>query len=229
MVEFISVFLVGGTDIVREGMGHILQAAGFSITFSTADADDVIGAADRLQAPRLIIIDSAAAENGLATCGTFRQQFPAARLVLLANDCTIDIVARAFELGLDGYLMKSIGSTPLVNALNLILAGEKFMPSAAYQALSEYRQMVSAPNFDATCAAVPLSDREVEILQQLARGDPNKRIARNLDIAEATVKVHIKAILRKLQVLNRTQAAIWAISRGLGGTEADFAQRATHH
>ena len=229
MVESINVYLVGGTDIVREGLGHILQAAGFSIACSASGANDVIAAADRLAVPRLIVIDSAVAEDGLATCGKFHQQFPAARLVLLANDCTIDVVARAFELGLDGYLMKSIASTALVNALNLILAGEKFMPSAAYQALSEYRQMNSAPSFDATCAAVPLSDREIEILQQLARGDPNKRIARTLDIAEATVKVHIKAILRKLQVLNRTQAAIWAISRGLGGTEADFAQRATHH
>src|SRR3546814_6239761 len=133
----------------------------------------------------------------------------------MADDHDVARIVQAFDAGVDGYLEKSIPCEPLVGALKLISLGEKVLPSKLVDALSDPAWRAPQPSWEHDDAGHNLSDRELEILRCLISGDANKLMARRLNITEATVKVHIKAILRKLRVLNRTQAEIWALSRGL--------------
>jgi two-component system nitrate/nitrite response regulator NarL len=212
-----DVFIIGGTPLVRSGLQHVLQSEGFTVDVSADDLAEFAASAAAMPSPRLIIVDAMARDDQFLQCSRLRQRFPESRLVLMADDCALETVARGFESGIDGYLIKATPCDAMIEALKLIMMGEKFMPSAAFSGLSSLRNAGQGAVWKADAIGGRLSEREVEILACLARGEPNKRIAWHLDIAEATVKVHIKAILRKLQLGNRTQAAIWAIGHGLTG------------
>lgn len=211
----IDVFIVGRNEIVREGLRRILAGQGFSVKAAVPEPVELGSAAQTLAPPQLIIVDATSIDEGIATCEQLRQAFTTSRIVMMADDYALDTIARAFAVGVDGFLVKAISCEPLVGALRLIAMGEKVLPSQTVSALVDPRYRPTCGNWEANRAGVNLSDREIEILSCLMRGDANKLISRRLAITEATVKVHIKAILRKLRVLNRTQAAIWAVNRGL--------------
>ena len=145
-----------------------------------------------------------------------------------------------FQSGADGYCLATTGCEALIKYLDLVMLGEVVFPSAAFlNALSSsgldcetcgealaitVTPTPMPPSFDSQDSPIrTLSIREAEILQCLMQGSPNKVIARKLDVAEATVKVHIKAILRKIRVANRTQAAMWAVNHlAAGGSDASL-------
>lgn len=127
-----------------------------------------------------------------------------------------DAVIREFATGsIDGYLVKELSCDRLAGALRLTALGEKVLPSQIAASLG--RAPAISRCWDGATNGSNLTTREVDILRCLVEGEANKVISRRLSIADATVKVHIKAILRKLRVRNRTQAAIWAVGRGLAG------------
>jgi two-component system nitrate/nitrite response regulator NarL len=135
---------------------------------------------------------------------------------VLSDQFDLDEVVEAFKFGVDGYIVKEISCEALMKSLRLVAMGEKVMPSQLAQHLSGMEERSQAPQL----ARNPdvsriLSDREITTLRYLLVGHANKVIARRLEISEATVKVYVKAILRKLRVSNRTQAAIWAFNNGV--------------
>lgn len=208
--------IVGRNEIVREGLRRILTEQNFNVRTMSPNEATLMEEAAAGWAPKLIIVDSAAAtDESLETCRLLRELFPESRIVLMGDDHGIEAVALAFAAGVDGYLIKAISCEPLVGALKLILMGEKVLPTPTVDAIVDPRGRPICGNRDAIRAGASLSEREIEILECLIRGDANKLISRRLAITEATVKVHVKAILRKLRVQNRTQAAIWAVNRGL--------------
>jgi len=146
-----------------------------------------------------------------------RDIYPDARIVVLASDMTVEALREAMSAGADGFLMKEVSPEALLQSLELVMLGEKVFPTN-----------LAAMLLDLTSAPTPLnsirglSSREREILQLLMTGASNKLIAIRLGIAEATVKVHLKTLLRKIDVNNRTQAAIWAMNNGFS-TKADVA------
>lgn len=135
-------------------------------------------------------------------------------IVILARTLDAAEIAESFVHGVDGYLLEEISPEALVESLNLVILGEKVFPSQLVDLLTEVGwakgRSRATVEYDAH-----LSEREFEIVNWLARGAPNKVIAGKMSITEATVKVHIKAILKKVGVHNRTQAAIWAVQKGL--------------
>ncbi|HEV7434462.1 MAG TPA: response regulator transcription factor, partial [Pseudorhizobium sp.] len=136
-------------------------------------------------------------------------------VVLLAKTIQLEQFAACVACGIDGYLLEDISPEALLDSLHLVTHGEKVYPSQLATYLCA--EHLSPPRRDVKELGhiIPLSDRELHIVQWLADGCPNKVIATKLDITEATVKVHVKAILKKLGVQNRTQAAIWAIQHGI--------------
>ncbi len=132
----------------------------------------------------------------------------------MAEEVGIESVSAAFGEGIDGYVIRSISCDPLKNVLRLVAAGEKAFPSQLVSALNANVWKLPPEKWE--MEDLNLSDREMQILCCLVSGDANKVIARQLLITEATVKAHVKTVLRKLRVTNRTQAAIWAFTRGLG-------------
>jgi two-component system nitrate/nitrite response regulator NarL len=141
---------------------------------------------------------------------------------VLTNEMSALLLARALNAGADGFLLKSMSSEALVASLRLVDLGEKVFPT-------KLATMITSGQIDPTDAEVRvasvkgLTEREREIMRCLVHGESNKMIARQLGITDAMVKVHLKAVLRKLNVSNRTQAAIWAVRNGL--REGDRAQQ----
>lgn len=137
-------------------------------------------------------------------------------IVILTEDFDLHAMVSCFRAGAQGYIVKSIKALPLMAALKLAAMGERVLPSNLVDVLDRRLSFPRSPeDLDDSVEAANLSPRELDVLCCLIAGYSNKVIARELSVCEATVKVHVKAILRKLKVNNRTQAAIWASSRGI--------------
>lgn len=216
MTEKIDVSLLSRNEIAREGLRRILLSEQFEVRNSANEvaAIESPDCTEQTARPHIIIIDDASGSDAIVSCRELSERHPGARLVLLADDYEFDEVALAFGSGIDGYIVKEISCEPLIESLKLVALGEKVMPSQLARNLSFVCAGSSGEDWHESVSGVGLSDREVEILRCLTMGLANKVVSRRLSISEATVKVHVKAILRKLRVANRTQAAIWAIKHG---------------
>jgi len=215
MKPAVRIAIVGKNEIVREGLRRILVERDFSVVAAVSSCAALRAASTEPHEANMIIVDSASNAEGQATCRQLREAFPTARIVLLGEDFSVQTTSEAMSVGVDGYLAKEISCEPLARSLELIASGEKVMPSQMVAAMMETEWRQNADDWMSTANDVHLSEREIEVLRCLTRGGANKTISRELAITEATVKVHIKAIMRKLSVMNRTQAAIWAVSRGV--------------
>jgi len=153
---------------------------------------------------------------------SYREQHRFDRIVVLANAENSDLAISFMRAGADAYIDELISAELLLETLDVVLAGGSVVPrSMMVRTLSEKNvsTMQALPAEEASPPKVngtpQLSAREAAILGCLAEGSSNKVIARRFCMAEATVKVHVKAILRKIRVQNRTQAAIWAVNNGI--------------
>lgn len=215
MTSAVRIAIVGKNEIVREGLRRILVERDFSVVAAVSSCTTLKSAAVEPPTIDMIVVDSVSNSEGQATCRALREAFPAAKIVLLGEDFSVQTTSEAMSVGVDGYLAKEISCEPLARSLELIACGEKVVPSQMVSAMMETEWRHNAEDWMTTANDVRLSEREIEVLRCLTRGGANKTISRELAITEATVKVHVKAIMRKLCVMNRTQAAIWAVSRGV--------------
>lgn len=213
----VSIGIVGKNEIVREGLRRILIDQGFTVAAASVDAETLRNTASDQASLEMIIIDSTSMDEGHAACRALRNYFPAARIVLLGEDFSLKATSETMSIGADGYLAKHISCGPLARSLELVASGEKVVASQTVLAMiaSDWRSEHNGALTMVAASDVRLSERERGVLRCLARGDANKQISRELNITEATVKVHVKAIMRKLGVLNRTQAAIMAVTSGM--------------
>lgn len=234
----VQVALLGRNDLVREGLRHILSERQFNVVSSSEEPSKVSEAltrrgevlCDEDDTPLIVLIDqSSDAYSSEDIAGVCQWGNSKVRTVFLAEKLDLDNMIESFRLGAHGYIIKNVGCECLLGSLHLVALGEKVLPSELVEKLGNL-STASAP-FMASSDDKPLDEtlsaRETEILRCLIIGLPNKLIARRLDLSEATVKVHVKGILRKLGVRNRTQAAIYALNHGMGdsfrtgGSQAD--------
>ncbi len=202
--------LIEPNRLFRQGLKHLLANTRFAveIEFSTMEQ-----AVDGAVASGLVILGQVAKEPG--DLNLLRDAYPGARIVVLADDLTVDALRETMNGGADGFLMKDVSPEALVQSLELIMLGEKVFPTNLASMLLDLSNAPSPLN-----SVRGLSPREQEILQALVTGASNKMIANKLGITEATVKVHLKTLLRKIDVHNRTQAAIWAMNNGFTADSA---------
>lgn len=218
--------LVGQSALLREGLARILSAANFRIVGSGARVQDVIQTSQHQQPLLLIINVGDEADVAIAEIELFKEQHPSGRVAVLANHFPLPDMVSAFAAGANLYFANSVSCDAFVKALELIMLGETILPPQLFALIGSNEQeregtlpICRRVNGDAaqgtrTDDTPRLSAREKTILHCMVGGDSNKVIARKIDITEATVKVHVKAILRKIRVHNRTQAAIWAMNNG---------------
>lgn len=218
----ISVSIVCPNSLAKEGLRRILAEDQFEVCNSFEDAAPLL--ADDANIADLdergIILFETSGSNVEQQVAALRAKYPECKLVLLTNAFEFDTMIDVFRAGADGYIIKDIDCQSLIESLKLVALGEKILPSQLIKHLPLRSAMSSAPQTDGSEMLDSLSEREIETLRCLIMGYPNKVIAYRLDISEATVKVHVKAILRKLGVQNRTQAAIWAVNHGLDANAA---------
>ncbi|AZO48405.1 MAG: response regulator transcription factor [Mesorhizobium sp.] len=221
--------LVGPSELLREGLSRILDTAKFRILFSAACVHDLLQKPLPQHRPILLILDVGGtdADAEFAQIADFKAICSNSHVVVLADHCRSSDIVSAFRAGADAYLSKVAPSDTFIKALELVMLGQTVLPVEPSTFIQDIRHDLKydAVTDDVTVAAAKmenvdrdlsiLSDREKCILRCLIKGDSNKTIAREIRIAEATVKVHVKAILRKIRVRNRTQAAVWAMNHGV--------------
>lgn len=210
-----SLYLVGGTGLFRRGLNSFLADSDFEIAAEHDTVDACVAASDETAAPELIVFISAGDVDATRQAvETLSDRFDDADVIVLSAALSVDELAASLRAGAHGYLLSSISKEAMVHSLTLILLGETVFPSGLARAwmnggLSAAKRAAA----DRTLGR-DLTRRETEILDCLTGGAPNKQIARDLGITEATVKIHMKSLIRKIGVSNRTQAALWAINSG---------------
>ncbi|TIL63871.1 MAG: response regulator transcription factor [Mesorhizobium sp.] len=226
--SFVTV-LVGPSELLREGLSRILEAAKFRVLFSAACIHDLLQKPLAQHRSILLIIDVGGtdADAEFAQIAEFKAIYPTSHVVALADHCLSTDIVSAFRAGADGYLTKVAAYDTFIKALELVMLGQTVLPAETSMFIQDIRH---GPKHDAVADELTndiikvedevqdleiLSNRENCILRRLIEGESNKAIAREINIAEATVKVHVKAILRKIRVRNRTQAAVWAMNHGM--------------
>ncbi len=236
-----KVLLVVSGRLFRDGLRSLLQASGLTVVGHCDTLEEASPLLNQVDKPDLIMVDTNASA---ADVHEMRSRLPGSRWILLSDrtgrhdtltgagfdwilfqDVSAEILHHVIELMLLGHSLQQRGAaTPAAEPVRLRPAEpeparpEPVRPTAAREppAPVPLRPTSILPPQDVPRQrTVHLSDRETEILQCLVNGASNKAIARELNIAEATVKVHVKGLLRKMQLQNRTQAAIWAVSNPL--------------
>jgi two-component system nitrate/nitrite response regulator NarL len=220
----LATVIVGQNSLLREGCARILRSVNFRILASVSSADDLPSKVH--PTPSLFLIFHTGNEFALVAeqIKRLKASYSTGRIAIVADSYRPDELVSAFRAGASGYFVEGITCDVFVRSLELLMMGETVLPTtflsyvlgpeddglgADIHCEEENEQILVADDM-----APQLSPRERLILRCLTEGDSNKSIARKIDIAEATVKVHIKAILRKIRVRNRTQAAIWGMNNG---------------
>ena len=223
----VTTVLVAGNSLFREGLLLILSTTAFRVCKVAATIDDLSLQPTRTSGPFLYLIGTGGDHAVTApTVERLRKHNPSARIVALSDRCELSDALVMLRAGADGYLFEKISRDALIKSLDLVMLGVNILPAALMRLVGEDHEMDSEddPAVPAAQTEGPtpdhmprtLSHREMGILRCLMQGEPNKTIARQFAITEATVKVHIKAILRKICVRNRTQAAVWAHNHSSG-------------
>ena len=214
-IDSVSILHIDPNQLFREGLRRIFRDSSFIVEAEASTFEDGLGQLSDLK-PGLVIFDpdgysdDALTELMVSTLTTS----PKSRVVVLTDKVAISRLANALHAGIGGYLLKDMSTDALKQSLKLVLMGETVFPTDLAYLLINNRFVVSS-NGSATNGHGGLSPRETEILSCLVNGLSNKEIAIRLDITEGTVKVHLKGVLKKIHVHNRTQAAIWAVQNGI--------------
>jgi len=211
----VDVALIGGSSLHREGLRQSLDPTRFVVVFEGRDFSSALTQISNGSAVNLIIADlGRPSEKDFEGLRRVREAAQDCRIVILSDDLILSDIARVFRAGADGYLVSELSREAFSLSLLVTMSGEKVLPGSLASLLaSNYRDFVSSK---LTNDPSNLTDRERQILRCLLNGYSNKLIARMLDITEGTVKVHLKTLMKKISAVNRTQAALWARSQGIG-------------
>lgn len=208
--EPLRVIIVDRNRLYRSGLKLTLEAANVSVV---AEADELDAAAANSAGGDIVLLRLLKSAAVAETLDLARQVFPLVKLVVIADaSIPCDAMVSAIRAGADGILLADLSPEAFLQSLRLVHLGERVLPAQLARLLINGNE---DSRFPAHVRQLGLSARELGILRLLMEGNSNKEIARNLDIAEATVKVHVKAVLRKIRVTNRTQAAVWALNHGV--------------
>jgi two-component system, NarL family, nitrate/nitrite response regulator NarL len=222
--------IVERSDLFRAGLTQTLAGTAFRVRMSKASLAELPAQLPLRNGAGLLIIGLDDPIQ-LTHISHLKQQNATLRILALNDRSDPKELVSMIDAGIDSYMLKSsITATMLVEALSLIAIGQTVLPQEFTRLIKLRRSSESDPvtqtagkGDDRACLSAEsalrldrLTTREHEILNCLTQGASNKSIARYLNVAEATVKVHIKALLRKMQVQNRTQAAVWAVNKSKG-------------
>ncbi len=212
MTDPITILVVDDHAVVREGLRAFLGLQdGFEIVGEAADGEEALERAQQLD-PDVILMDLVMPnQDGVSAMRTLKQRASRSRVIVLTSFLEDDRLLPALEAGAAGYLLKNSQPAELARAVRAAHAGEAIIDPAVAARL--VRALSERP---ATAGALDgLTNRERDVLSLIAQGRSNKRIALELGISEKTVKTHVGHVLAKLDVTDRTQAAVLAVQAGL--------------
>ena len=216
MTRSIRVLVADDHAIVRKGIRALLATEpDIEVVGEAENGREAVTEAERLQ-PDVILMDLVMPEvDGIEAIRRITARQPEARILVLTSFAADDKVFPAIKAGALGYLLKDSGPEELVQAIHQVYRGESSLhPTIARKLLHELSRPSERPP-----TPEPLTEREVEVLRLVARGQSNQEIADQLVISEATVRTHMSNILGKLHLASRTQAALYALREGLASLD----------
>ncbi len=200
----ISVLCVDDHPIVREGLLAVIANEPDMAVVGEAEDGEAAIAKYRAHKPDVVLMDlRMPGMGGVEAVARLRGEFPFARIIILTTYEGDEDIHRALEAGAQAYLLKDMVRKEVVQTIREVHAGARRIPAPVAARLAEHTPRLS------------LSTRELEVLKHIAKGLRNKEIGAALDIAEDTVKIHVKNIFAKLNVIDRTQAVVVASQRGI--------------
>lgn len=233
----VELLVVDDHTLFRRGLVALLSQDGrFEVAGEAGDIGEALRCVERSR-PDLILLDNhLPGVLGVDGIAALKDAAPGTRILMLTVSENEDDLAAALQAGADGYLLKTVELDSLSESIIKVLDGESVVsPEMMTKLVAAFRSRTlssatgeTAANEEGCDEAAPvpgtqddsaitlLSAREREVLARISHGDSNKVIARKLDIAETTVKIHVQHILRKLQLSSRVQAAVYAAAHDLG-------------
>ena len=209
------ILLVDDHTLFREALLHVLnQLAAQVVVLEAANAQEAADLISHTRNLDLVLLDiDLPGVDGLTALPGLRELAPTVPIVVLSGSESSSHVNLALDNGAVGYIPKSCSSHEMLSALRIVLEGDVYIPPRLLGKLGESAQSL-AVSCDNSNSQTVLTARQIEVLELMARGLPNKSIAKILDVAEGTVKLHVAAILRAFGARNRTEAVIEATRLG---------------
>lgn len=208
----IKVMLADDHVLIREGIRQLLEFDGtIEVIEEVNDGDECLEKLSNVM-PDLLLLDiNMPNKNGVEVLAEIRKKNIPIKVLMLTVHNEVDYLIKAIDIGVDGYIVKDSGSSELKKAINSIMSGENYIQPNLIPALNK---RLVARDSDKDKIDL-LTSREMEVLIQVANGMFNKEIANALGISERTVKNHVSNIFKKIDVNDRTQAAVFAIKNDI--------------
>jgi DNA-binding NarL/FixJ family response regulator len=212
--QSVATILIGRGGLLREGLKRILEATDFTIVASGSSLDELVVNPSPEHQLLLLIVDAGDdPQFAIGQMQLFKQRHPASRVAVLTQNDRMANLALLVQAGAHACFAPEATPLILLKALELVMLGETLLPSGILSSICQREEAsIPQPAVAVGGCGVRLTAQEECILRLLVEGHPNKAIANKLGIAAATVKVHVKGILRKIGAGNRTQAAVWAMN-----------------
>lgn len=214
--DTITILVADDHAIVREGLRALLDTEpGMQLLDEAQDGVEAMLKA-RAQQPDVILLDMVMPrQDGLETIKQIKAEQPDARILVLTSFAEDEKVFPAIKAGALGYILKDSSPGQLLQAIRDVYRGEASLhPTIARKLIMELSQPPAEP-----LTEEPLTEREVDVLKHVAQGLSNQQIAESLVLSERTVRTHVSHILEKLHLANRTQAALYALRKGISDLE----------
>lgn len=210
--DSIKIMLADDHVLIREGIKQLLEFDGtMTVIEQAGDGEECLEKLKKVNPDILLLDINMPNVNGIETLEEIKKRNLPVKVLMLTVHSEIEYLIKAVDIGADGYILKDSGSEELKKAIHSILDGESYIQSSLIPALNS--RLVNRDIDKEKIAS--LTKRECEILIQIASGRFNKEIATTLDITERTVKNHISSIFKKIEVSDRTQAAVFAIRNNM--------------
>ncbi len=207
----VKVLIADDHEVIRSGLAHLMAGTNFEVVGQAANGKECLKLAEQLR-PDIIVLDIRMPDwDGLTALEKIKQKVPEAKVVMLSTYDNPTYVARAVALGATDYLLKGATRGEILETLRAVAAGESPSRAGELRRIATSMRVRQVVDDD----EVPLTQRETQVLRHVALGLSNKEIGRSLEISVETVKEHVQNILRKIAVSDRTQAAVWAVRKGL--------------
>jgi len=207
----VTLLIADDHEVIRRGLASLLAGSDIEIVAEAATGKETVALAEQ-HGPDVVLLDIRMPDgDGLSTLEKLRSKVPETAVVMLSTYDNPTYVARSVALGAADYVLKGSSREDLITTLQAAAAGESPSRAGEMRRVAAAMKMRQAVDDD----EVPLTQRETQVLRHVALGLSNKEIGRSLEISVETVKEHVQNILRKIAVSDRTQAAVWAVRKGL--------------
>lgn len=207
----IKIIIADDHWMVRDGIKQLLELdSEFSVVAEAGSAEECIKAIEQVDGEVLLLDINMPGQSGIEIIPTIKKKNPSIKILMLTIHNEVEYLKKAFNLGANGYALKDSSSDLLKKAIKSVISEEKFIDPIILPYLYSDRTKIYVDEKSAS-----LTDRENEVLVLLTQGLFNKEIGYELGISEKTVKNHVSNIFRKLEVSDRTQAAIYAVKNNI--------------